>query len=122
MKLLISIIFLFFSSSLIANDFYCFETHDKNGEMNIVNELLFKKINSNMYELSFPEYPEDSEQIFDVIYQDNTILILNLSGAIEIHGYSFNVIIDKNDSTFGTASLFSPFTLENMELSHGYCR
>ena len=122
MKILFTFILLLFSSSIIANDFYCFETHDKKGEMGIINELLFKKINQNYYELSFPQYPEDSSQTFEITHQDNKILILNLSGIIDIHGYSFNIIIDKNDLTFGSASLYSPFELENMELSYGYCR
>ena len=122
MRFLITLFILFYSPSLIASNFYCFETHDKNGEMNIVNELLFNKINNNKYELSFPQFPEDSIQTFDVTHQDNKILILNLSGIIEIYGFSFNIIIDKDNLTFGTASLFNPFKLENMELSYGYCR
>tara|TARA_B100001057_G_scaffold490983_1_gene580291 strand:+ start:2148 stop:2522 length:375 start_codon:yes stop_codon:yes gene_type:complete len=122
MKYLISLLVLFFSSSLIASNFYCFETHDKNGKMNIVNELLFNKINNSNYELSFPQFPEDSAQTFSIMHQDNKILILNLSGIIDIYGFSFNIIIDKEDLTFGSASLFNPFELENMELSSGYCR
>ena len=88
MKILFTFILLFFSSSIIANDFYCFETHDKKGEMSIINELLFKKINQNYYELSFPQYPEDSSQTFEITHQDNKILILNPTVLMENMLYS----------------------------------
>ena len=47
--------------------------------MNRFNELLFKKINSNMYELSFPEYLKTQNK-YSMLYiiRYNTILILNL--------------------------------------------
>jgi hypothetical protein len=39
----------------------------------------------------------------------------------EATAYSFNIIIDKVDLTFGSASLITPFMLDNMELSYGFC-
>tara|TARA_B100000579_G_scaffold434419_1_gene455285 strand:- start:521 stop:916 length:396 start_codon:yes stop_codon:yes gene_type:complete len=119
-NLLILLVFLG-SYSVFANDFLCFETNDKTGEMEIVNELLFKKKSNNKYELSFPDYPENGVQIFDVIHQVNQNIILNLSGVLELTAYSFNIIINKDDLTFGTASLITPFMLDNMELSYGFC-
>ena len=119
-NLLILLVFLG-SYSVFANDFLCFETNDKTGEMEIVNELLFKKKSNNKYELSFPDYPENGVQIFDVIHQVNQNIILNLSGVLESTAYSFNIIINKDDLTFGTASLITPFMLDNMELSYGFC-
>ena len=121
MKTLLTFFILFFSSSVVANDFLCFETNDKGGEMNIINELLFKKNSNNHYDLSFPDYPENGVQTFDIIYQDNKHIILNLSGMFEATAYSFNIIIDKVDLTFGSASLITPFMLDNMELSYGFC-
>tara|TARA_B100000242_G_C42786854_1_gene366141 strand:- start:130 stop:408 length:279 start_codon:yes stop_codon:yes gene_type:complete len=87
-----------------------------------VEELLFTQISNNEYVLSFPEYPDEEPLTYDIIYIDNNIVILSLYGAIETTGISFNVIIDKKNLTFGTASMFNPFNLENMELSYGYCR
>ena len=113
---------MLFTNSIFAQDFYCFETHSKEGEMYSVEELLFTKISNNQYELSFPEYPEEQSLIYDIIYIDNNLVILSFVGAFETIGYSFNAIIDKKNLTFGTASMFNPFNLENMELSYGYCR
>ena len=121
MKILFTLFVLFFSSSLVANDFLCFETNDKGGEMDIVNKLLFKKNSNNQYDLSFPDYPESGVQTFDIIHLDNKNIILNLSGVFEATAYSFNIIIDKDDLTFGSASLITPFMLDNMELSYGFC-
>ncbi len=106
---------------MVANDFLCFETNDKGGEMDIVNKLLFKKNSNNKYDLSFPDYPENGVQTFDIAHLDNKHIILNLSGVFEATAYSFNIIIDKDDLTFGSASLITPFMLDNMELSYGYC-
>lgn len=121
MKIFLTLFVLLFSSSLAANDFLCFETNDKDGEMDIVNKLLFKKNSNNQYDLSFPDYPENGMQTFDITYLDNKRIILNLSGVFEATAYSFNIIIDKNDLTFGSASLITPFLLDNMELSYGFC-
>ena len=122
MRFIYSILLLLFTNSIFAQDFYCFETHSKTGEMYSVEELLFTKISNNEYELSFPEYPEEQPLIYDIIYIDNNFVILSFVGAIETTGISFNAIIDKKNLTFGTASMFNPFNLENMELSYGYCR
>ncbi len=121
MKTLLTLFVLLFSSSVVANDFLCFETNNKDGEMEIVNELLFKKNSNNKYELSFPDYPENGVQTFDIIDQDNKHIILNLSGIFEATAYSFNIIINKDVLTFGSASLITPFMLDNMELSYGFC-
>lgn len=122
MRFIYSILLLLFTNSIFAQDFYCFETHSKTGEMYSVEELLFTQISNNEYVLSFPEYPEEEPLTYDIIYIDNNFVILSLYGAIETTGISFNVIIDKKNLTFGTASMFNPFNLENMELSYGYCR
>lgn len=122
MKFIYIIFALLFTNSVFAQDFYCFETHSKIGEMNITEELLFTKISNNEYELSFPEFPEEQSYVYDVTFIDNNFVILSLSGVIETLALSFNIIIDKKNLTFGTASMFSPFTLETMELSYGYCR
>ena len=121
MKILLTLFVLFFSSSIVANDFLCFETNDKGGEMDIVNKLLFKKNSNNQYDLSFPDYPENGVQTFDITYLDSKHITLNLSGVFEATAYSFNIIIDKDDLTFGSASLITPFMLDNMELSYGFC-
>ena len=60
-------------------------------------------------------------QTFDIIDQDNKHIILNLSGIFEATAYSFNIIINKDVLTFGSASLITPFMLDNMELSYGFC-
>ena len=83
MKVLLTLFVLFFSSSVVANDFLCFETNNKDGEMEIVNELLFKKNSNDKYELSIPDYPENGVQTFDIIHQDNKHVILNLSGTLK---------------------------------------
>ena len=121
MKILLTLFVLFFSSSVVANDFLCFETNDKGGEMDVVNELLFRKNSNNQYDLSFPDFPENGVQTFDIINNDNRNIILNLSGVFEATAYSFNIIIDKDDLSFGSASLITPFMLDNMELSYGFC-
>lgn len=124
MKLFLTI-FIFivfsFSSSVYSNDYLCFETNDKKGEMDIVVKILFKKNLNNYYELSFPDYPENGLQTFDIIYEDNEHIILNLSGKIKPTAYSFNIIIDKDDLTFGSASLITPIMFDNMELTYGTC-
>ena len=60
-------------------------------------------------------------QTFDIMHQDNKHVILNLSGTFEATAYSFNIIINKEVLTFGSASLITPFMLDNMELSYGFC-
>ena len=82
LKFIYTILLLLYNNSIFAQDFYCFETHSKTGEMYSVEELLFTKISNNEYELSFPEYPEEQPLIYDIIYIDNSPALTDLINNI----------------------------------------
>jgi len=116
MKILFSILIFFIYSNLFANNFYCFETHNKDGALKPINELLFTKESDRSYILTFPEYPNDDPQYFAIQKEDERFVFLNLIGSTENIAYTFNIILDKYDLTFGTASMYSPFDINTMEI------
>ena len=121
-KILFSILILLVYSNLFANNFYCFETHHKDGALTQINELLFTKESRGSYIVTFPEYPNDAPEYFTIQNENERFVFLNMIGSIDNLAYSFNIIIDKVDLTFGTASMYSPFDINTMEISYGYCR
>jgi len=114
---------IFLKLPLYANNYYCFETHNKLGKVEEPAEILLTKLSAYSYEITAPANPESNiSQIFQISNEDEEFLLLEWDGIINSFAHSFNIIIDKIDLKFSNSSFFSPLSYEKMELGYGYCR
>ena len=124
MKTLLALLLLIFLKlPLYANNYYCFETHNRLGKVEQPAEILLTKLSDYSYEVTAPANPElNLSQIFQISNEDEKYLLLEWDGIIDKFAHSFNIIIDKDDLKFSNSSFYSPLNYEKMELGHGYCR